>query len=64
MDIDNLTGSIVDACIKIHSTVRPGCFEKVYEEILYFEFVGVATILTTGKLRGQKRKRSKREYEY
>lgn len=23
--------------IKIHSKIGPGCFEKVYEEILYFE---------------------------
>jgi GxxExxY protein len=39
MNIDEITGKIVDACIKIHSTVGPGCFEKVYEEILYFELV-------------------------
>ena len=23
--------------LKIHSTIGPGCFERVYEEILYFE---------------------------
>jgi GxxExxY protein len=39
MNIDEITGKIVDACIKIHSTVGPGCFEKVYEEILYFELL-------------------------
>lgn len=27
----------VDLCIKIHSKIGPGCFEKVYEEILYYE---------------------------
>jgi GxxExxY protein len=27
----------VDLCIKIHSKVGPGCFERVYEEILYYE---------------------------
>ncbi len=37
MDINKLTGLVVDVCIKIHSTVGPGCFEKVYEEILYYE---------------------------
>lgn len=37
MDINKLTGLIVDVCIKIHSTIGPGCFEKVYEEILYYE---------------------------
>lgn len=37
MEINLLTGTIIEICIKIHSTVGPGCFEKVYEEILYYE---------------------------
>lgn len=37
MDIHKLTGIVVDLCIKIHSKIGPGCFEKVYEEILYYE---------------------------
>jgi GxxExxY protein len=37
MEINKLTGQIVDLCIKIHNKVGPGCFERVYEEILYFE---------------------------
>lgn len=37
MEISKLTGLIVDLCIKIHSKIGPGCFEKVYEEILYYE---------------------------
>jgi len=37
MDIDTLTGIVIDLCIKIHSKIGPGCFEKVYEEILYYE---------------------------
>lgn len=37
MEINKLTGIIVDLCIKIHSKIGPGCFEKVYEEILYYE---------------------------
>ena len=37
MTINQLTGTVVDLCIKIHSKVGPGCFEKVYEEILYYE---------------------------
>lgn len=37
MEIDELTGIVVDCCIKIHSKVGPGCFEKVYDEILYYE---------------------------
>lgn len=35
--INDITGVIVDLCIKIHSTVGPGCYEQVYEEILYYE---------------------------
>ena len=37
MDINKLTGVVVDLCIKIHSKTGPGCFERVYEEILYYE---------------------------
>jgi GxxExxY protein len=37
MQINELTGVIVDICIKVHSKVGPGCFERVYEEILYYE---------------------------
>ncbi len=35
--INELTGIVIDLCIKIHSRVGPGCFERVYEEILYYE---------------------------
>jgi GxxExxY protein len=37
MEINALTGSVIESAIKIHSTVGPGCYEKVYEEILYYE---------------------------
>ena len=37
MDINDLAGIIVNLCIKIHRRIGPGCFEKVYEEILYYE---------------------------
>lgn len=37
MDINKLTGTVVDLCIKIHNRVGPGCFERVYEEVLYYE---------------------------
>jgi len=39
MDINKLTGIVVDLCIKIHSRIGPGCFERVYEEILYYELI-------------------------
>jgi GxxExxY protein len=35
--INELTGIVIDLCIKIHSRVGPGCFERVYEEILHYE---------------------------
>ena len=37
MDINQLTGTVLDACIKIHTYIGPGCFEKVYEEALNYE---------------------------
>jgi len=37
MEVNELTGIVLDACIKIHTDIGPGCFEKVYEETLYYE---------------------------
>lgn len=37
MEIDELTGLIIQYCIKIHSKIGPGCYEKVYEELLHYE---------------------------
>ena len=37
MNINELTGIVVDLCIKIHSKIGPGCFERVYEKLLYYE---------------------------
>ncbi len=37
MEINELTGIIVNLCIKIHTRIGPRCFERVYEEILYYE---------------------------
>jgi GxxExxY protein len=39
MQINDITGIIVDSCIKIHNTIGPGCFERVYEECLHYELV-------------------------
>jgi GxxExxY protein len=41
MIINELTGLIVESCIKIHSKIGPGCFERVYEEILHFELIKI-----------------------
>ena len=35
--IDELTKVVIGLCIKIHSKIGSGCFEKVYEEILCYE---------------------------
>lgn len=37
MEINILTGIVLDVCIKIHTLIGPGCFERVYEEALYYE---------------------------
>ncbi len=37
MESNQITGIIVDASIKIHMSIGPGCFERVYEELLYYE---------------------------
>ena len=37
MDENELAKIIVDCCFKIHSTLGPGLFESVYEEILHHE---------------------------
>lgn len=37
MHIDKLTQIVISICIKIHNKIGPGCYEKVYEEILYYE---------------------------
>ena len=38
-DINNITGQILDSCIKIHNELGPGLFESVYEEILMYELI-------------------------
>ena len=45
MEINQLTGLVVDLCIKIHSRIGPGCFERVYEEVLYYELSKRGTIV-------------------
>lgn len=45
MEINTLTGIVLDACIKIHTAIGPGCFEKVYEEALYYELVNRAVYM-------------------
>ena len=38
-EVDNITGQILDACIKIHNELGPGLFESVYEQVLLYELV-------------------------
>ena len=37
MEANKITALIVDSCIRIHTAIGPGCYERVYEELLYFE---------------------------
>jgi GxxExxY protein len=37
MKMDELTGLVIKSCFKVHSKIGPGCLEKVYEELLYYE---------------------------
>jgi len=37
--INDLIKIVIGLCIDIHSKIGPGCFEKVYEEILYHELI-------------------------
>ncbi len=37
MEIDRITGEVIDASIKIHKTLGPGLLESVYEEVLHYE---------------------------
>ncbi|MEO8711624.1 MAG: GxxExxY protein [Parafilimonas sp.] len=36
MELNEITGIIIQECIKIHTDLGPGLFESVYEEILYY----------------------------
>jgi GxxExxY protein len=37
MEINDITGEIIDASIKIHKILGPGLLESVYEEVLHYE---------------------------
>jgi GxxExxY protein len=37
MTENDITGNIIDCCIKIHRTLGPGLLESVYEEVLAYE---------------------------
>jgi GxxExxY protein len=39
MHLDDLTGEIINAAIKVHKLLGPGLFESVYEEVLTYELV-------------------------
>jgi len=37
MNINEVTGTVLDCCIRIHRELGPGLFESVYEEVLSYE---------------------------
>ena len=38
-EVDSLVDTIIGVCFKIHSAIGTGCFERVYDEILYHELL-------------------------
>ena len=34
MELDDVTGAVVDSAVRIHRELGPGCFESVYEAVL------------------------------
>lgn len=39
MEVDEITGTIVDACMRIHTALGPGLLESVYEACLRHELL-------------------------
>ena len=39
MEVDQITGSIVDAAMKVHTALGPGLLESVYEKCLKHELM-------------------------
>ena len=39
MEVNDITGQIIQACIKIHNHLGPGLFESIYEEVLCYELI-------------------------
>jgi len=39
MELNDITGQIIDAAIHIHRKLGPGLLESVYEEVLHYELV-------------------------
>jgi len=39
LEINEITGLILDSCIRIHKELGPGLFESVYEEVLEYVLV-------------------------
>jgi len=37
MKVNDIASAIIEAAIKIHSAIGPGCFERIYEKTLYYE---------------------------
>ena len=45
ISINELTEIVIGLCIKIHTRVGPGCYERVYEEILYYELTKLGLLV-------------------
>jgi len=43
--INELTEIVIGLCIEIHSKIGPGCFERVYEEALFYELMNLGLLV-------------------
>jgi GxxExxY protein len=39
MEIDEITKAVIGVACKIHTKVGPGCLERVYEELMFYELI-------------------------
>jgi GxxExxY protein len=52
MGIDDITGDVIDASVKLHMRLGPGLFESVYQELLAQELVRRGHVVAREKLIG------------
>jgi len=48
MNENQISGEIIDACIKIHKALGPGLLETVYETVLAYELRARGYIVASG----------------
>ncbi len=51
MELDQITGAVVDAAIRVHTALGPGLLESVYETCLKHELTKAAAQAASEKLK-------------